>query len=136
MTRNKFTDTYRKAEVVTAKREQLLLMLYAGAIRFLKGAINASEQGNTAERTRLMGKVQEIVNELRSTLNFEAEKEIAQNLDELYLFITHRLVDANIQKKDQPLHEALKILDTLNSAWKEAISTLHESEVTKTTEAQ
>jgi flagellar biosynthetic protein FliS len=60
---------YRRTEVLTANRETILLMMYAGAIRFLKGAIEAGEKGDTAERNRLVSRVQTIVGELRATLD-------------------------------------------------------------------
>jgi flagellar protein FliS len=117
-------DIYRKTEVMTANRETILLMMYAGAIRFLKQAIEAEERSDVAERGRLVGRTQEIVNELRSTLNFEVGGEIATQLDQLYIFVTDRLIQGNIEKNVTPLKEALSVLSTLNSAWEEAIAAL------------
>ena len=42
-------EAYKKTEVSTANRETILLMLYSGAIRFLKSAIAASEKSNIQE---------------------------------------------------------------------------------------
>ena len=117
-------DAYRKTEVGTANRETLLLMLYAGALRFLKRAIEAAETNNVAERNGMITKTQEIVSELRSTLNFEVGGELARRLDSLYGFITQRLLQGQMEMSATPLREALGILETLNQAWEQAVAAL------------
>ena len=117
-------DCYRKTDVLTANRETILLMMYAGAIRFLKQAIEAFEKGALSDWMKAVGRTQEIVNELRSSLNFEQGQEIARNLEALYEFITQRLITASMEKKVEPLKEAVRILETLNSAWEEAVAIL------------
>ena len=102
-------------------------MMYAGAIRFLKQAIEACEKNNYAEMARMIVKTQDIINELRSTLNFEVGGEIAHHLEMLYAFITQRLIRGNIEKKPAPLKEACGILENLNGAWEQAIESLKRS---------
>ena len=115
---------YRKAEVMTANREAILLLLYEGAIRFLKQAITAVEKKDYSEKARLVGRTQEIINELRATLNFDAGGEIASTLESLYEFITDRLLKGNQENNAQHLKEALNIISTLHIAWEQAISSL------------
>lgn len=117
-------NAYRRTDVVTANRETLLLMMYAGAIRFLKTAIAAMEKGDLGEKTKFIMKTQDIVNELRATLNFEIGGEIAKNLEMLYAYVAQRLIDGTVDKDPKPLNEALSILQTLNDAWEQAIATL------------
>ncbi len=117
-------DSYRKMAVTTASRETILLMLYAGAIRFLKGSIEAAERKDIAERSRLIAKVQAIVTELRSVLDFKIGGDIAIELDRLYAFVTTRLVSATIQQNTDHLREALKVLETLQIGWEEAVASL------------
>ncbi len=117
-------EAYRKTGVVTANKEAVLLLLYSGAVRFLKQAITATETQNIEERTRYILRTQDIVNELRASLNFQIDHEIAEQLDALYGFITHRLLMGNLEKKTIYLEEALKILTTLHEAWESAISSL------------
>jgi len=117
-------DAYRRADVMTANRETILLMMYSGAIRSLKKAMEALEKNQRLEKAKQLNKTQDIVNELRSTLNFNINAEIAQNLDSLYDFITQRLITGNLQNDPKPLKEALGILVTLNGAWEEAIASL------------
>ncbi len=118
------TEAYRKTNVITANKETILLMMYAGAIRFLKRAIDAAEKGSIEEKVTNIKKTQDIVTELRATLNHEVGGELATSLDSLYSFILERLLQATLEKKNEYLHEALGILNTLNLAWEEAVSNL------------
>lgn len=117
-------DAYKKTDVMTANRETILLMMYAGAIRFLKKAIEAHEKNEVAEKLTAIQRTQDIINELRATLNFEVGGEIATSLSSLYDFVLDRLIQATIEKKVEHLQEALSILNTLNTAWEEAVATV------------
>lgn len=117
-------DAYRKTEVLTASRESILLMLYSGAIRFIRLAIDASDKKDLPSKAKYTTKAQDIVNELRATLNFEVGQEISNNLERLYLFASRCLVQSTLDKSSAPLHEALKVLETLSKAWEEAIDNL------------
>lgn len=119
-----WVETYRKTDVMTANRETILLMMYAGAVRFLKKAIEANDTNRIEEKGRYIVKTQEIVNELRATLDFEVGGEIANNLDKLYDFITGRLLGGNLNRDSRQLREALNVLATLKGAWEEAVQSL------------
>ena len=124
-------STYRNTEVMTANREAILLMLYAGAARFLRQAIEANEKKDYPEKSRLVGRTQEIINELRSTLNFKIGEEIATALESLYDFVTDRLLKGNIENSTLALTEALNIITTLQSAWEQAIESLKKDKNSK-----
>ena len=109
---------------MTANRETILLMMYGGAMRFLKQGIEAGEAQDFILMNRMVTKAQEIVNELRSTLNFEVGGDIAKNLESLYAFITERMLQGCLDRQVKPLTEALGIIQTLNEAWEQAIASL------------
>ncbi len=116
-------NAYRQNEVMTANKETVLVLLYAGAIRFLKQAIEAVENKKIADKAKHLLRVHEIVTELRAGLNFEAGGgEIAKNLERLYDFITDRLTQGNLTNTVPPLQEALSVLTTLHEAWEQAIA--------------
>lgn len=117
-------DMYRKTDVLTANRETILLMLYAGAIRYTKRGIDAQERGDNPERNKCLIRVQEIVTELRSTLNFEVGGEIAQQLDGIYAFLTRNISDALLSPAAENLGTVLKLLTTLNEGWEQAAESL------------
>lgn len=121
--RGKF-DAYKNADILTASKETILLMMYAGAIRFLKQGIAALERKEPIEKTKYVIKCQEIVAELHATLNFEIGGDLAKQLEQLYVYVTERLVQGNMENNPQPLNEALTILSSLHEAWEKAIASL------------
>lgn len=114
--------TYQKTDVLTANRETILLMLYSGAIRFLKAGIHGAKIADRSLKCENITKAQRIVSELRATLNFEVAPEVATGLESLYSFITRRLVEGVITDDTQGLEEALKILEDLSATWEQAIA--------------
>ena len=115
---------YKQTSIQSASRERLLLMLYEGAIRFTKQAIIALEKGDLAEKGVQIGKVYDIVLELMNTLDHKIGGEIAANLEQLYMYITRELTQANINNDVKPLQSVLKVLETLYQGWKEAAESL------------
>lgn len=113
-------NQYRKTDVMTASKETILLMMYAGAIRFLKRAQEFGEKKDNPERNRFIMRAQDIINELRSTLNFEVGGEIAQNLEGLYAYLTKKLSEAMLDNKNENIAECISILTTLNEGWEQA----------------
>lgn len=120
-------DAYKKYKansVQTASREKLLLMLYEAAIKFTKKAIQACEEKNISERGYNIGRAFDIVNELNNSLNHTIAPDLAKNLEQLYMFITDQFVQSNITGNSKPLNDALKIMETLNQGWVQAIEQL------------
>lgn len=115
---------YKNTSIQSASREKLLLMLYEGAIRYVKRAIIALEKNDRAERGLNIGRTYDIILELNNTLNHEASREIATNLEQLYMFITDQLTQANIKGERPPLDNVLRILETLYAGWSKAIEQL------------
>ena len=113
---------YRQVQVATASRVKLVVMLYDGAVNFLKQAAAAGNAGQDEEMGRLLGRAQDIVFELWATLDLEAG-EIAGNLYRLYEYIDGRLVAAVISRETAPLEEALVLLAGLRQAWQAVAET-------------
>lgn len=118
-------EQYRQTQIQTAKPEQLILMLYDGAISFLKKAKVSIENKNIEESHNLLIKAQDIIIELMASLNLEVG-EIALNLFRLYEYMHYRLVEANIKKDEKPIDEVLSMLQELREAWETAIKKVKE----------
>ncbi|MCD6363809.1 MAG: flagellar export chaperone FliS [Synergistetes bacterium] len=118
-------EQYRQMQIQTAKPEQLLLMLYDGAINFLKKAKVAIEEKNIEEAHTSLIRAQDILAELMSSLNMDVG-EIALNLFRLYEYMHYRLVEANVRKDIEPIDEVLGLFQGLKEAWEEAIKKLRE----------
>lgn len=117
-------NTYRKTEILTASPEKVLLLLYEGAIRFNKLALQAIDTENSTDRAKYIGRTQEIINELNASLKKEMDQELYTHLVSLYHYITEKLVLANQTGEKTPLIEVTKILETLYSGWEQAIRQL------------
>lgn len=117
---NQFNQ-YQSTQVATASREQILVMLYDGAIRFVRQAIFAIEDGDRAKKIEGIDKAMAIVTEFRNTLDHQIGGEIAANLDALYEYMLRELVKANAQNDLKPLRVVEGLLSDLRDTWKQAI---------------
>lgn len=112
---------YQKTAVTTASKEKVLLMLYEGAIRHVKQAIKFKEELKIAEKGRSISKANAILSELMATLDFEKGGKIAEDLENLYIFMIDKLIEGNIKNSMEPLKSVEQILSTLYIAWKDVV---------------
>ena len=68
---------YREMGIKTATREQLVVMLYEGAVSNIRRAEALHEEGRLADRGTAISKALAIVAELQQGLDFEVGGEIA-----------------------------------------------------------
>ncbi len=120
MTNNPYRQ-YQKTQVTTASREKILLMLYEGAIRFVKLAQTAMTQKKVAEKGKYVSRATAIISELMATLDFKVGGQLAQDLENLYIFMIDKLIEGNINNNMECLESVEKILMTLYSAWKDVV---------------
>jgi len=113
-------QVYRKTQVSTASQGELLIMLFDGAIKFAGQAKELIEQRNYEAANEKLIRTQDIVHELISSLNLDTG-EIAQSLYQLYRYMYDRLVEANLQKKTDPLQEVLHMLAELRDTWRQVV---------------
>ena len=119
---------YKQTAVQSASKEKILLMLYEGAIRFMKQACIAIDNKDIAGRGMNIGRAFDIVNELNNTLNHEVGGEIAKNLEQLYMFVSEQLTKANATGQKKHLEDGLRIMETLYSGWVEALEKIKREE--------
>ncbi len=117
---------YKQTSVKTASKEQILLMLYQAAIKNCKKAIEAIERKDLAEKGQFIGKLQDIVIELNSSLDFEVGGDVAKELSSLYDFMLHSSTQANIKIDKEPLVGVLDVLTTLYEGWQQAVKQLRQ----------
>jgi len=121
---NNYYQKYKKISVESASKEQLLLMMYEGAIKYIKKAIIAIDDKDIAGRGQNIGYAFDIIMELNNTLDHKVGGEIAANLEQLYIWMTNQLTQANISSDKKKLEETLKVLNTLYEGWQQAIEKL------------
>ena len=110
--------TYQQISVTTQSKGRLIVLLYEGAIKFMRLAIQEIEAGNHEAKGRYIIKAQNIINELNAILDTDTGGEIAENLRKLYVFMNNRLSEANIKKDPQMIREVITLVEELNQSWK------------------
>ena len=111
---------YVDNQVLTASPGKILIMAYDAAIRFSKLAIQKMKEGNLYEQNRYIDKTQNIILELISTLNPEANPNLAADLESLYVYMYDHLTQANINDDVKMLEDIVTMLSDLRASWAEA----------------
>ena len=105
------------AQVVDASPHRLIQMLMEGGLARIAQARGAMERGDVALKGALIGKAVDIVGGLREGLNHEAGGEVAANLDNLYAYMTTRLLEANLKNDTAILEEVAGLLREVKAGW-------------------
>lgn len=113
--------TYQAIQITTTDRGRLLLMMYEGAIKFLKQSKAGLEANDIGKFCRFLSKGQAIIAELMNTLDFEKGGKIAKDLDRLYDFMLFYLTEANLYRDAKRIQKVIGLLDTIYGAYKEII---------------
>lgn len=115
----KALNQYKQNTVLTATPEELTLMLYEGAIKFMNIAKYSIENKDLERTHSSLMRAQDIILELNYSLDMNYD--ISKQFRSLYDFVLTKLVDANIQKSANAIEEALSIINEMKDAWKEVM---------------
>ena len=116
-TYSNYQNAYKKASVNTLDQNKLIIMLYDGAIKNANFAVQYMESGEIEKVHDSLIKTKNIVTELLATLNMDQGGEIAKNLKSLYSFMFSQLIEANMEKKTEPVLTVVDLLKELRGAW-------------------
>jgi len=128
-------NSYQKTSIQTASKEELIMMLYTGAIKYTHSAIEFIEQKNIAEASKNICRAQAIIVELLNSLNFEVGGEIAKNLEYLYSVMVDNLTVANFEHTVEPLKLNLQIMDRLKGAWEGVLQQIKDGKISASSSA-
>ena len=117
---NNAYNAYKTNSVNYASKEQLLLMVVDGAVKFSKIAKQGIEEKDIKKAHENIIKTQNIFYELMATLDVEKGGEWAENLMKIYDFIIQRLLEANIKKDVKIMEEIIPIIEDIRDTWHEA----------------
>ena len=96
-------------------------MLYEGAIKFTKLAMQAAEAKNIAERGKNILKAYDIIAELNVSLDHKVGGDLPKQLEQLYIYLMDQYTKANITGEVAPLMSCLKVLENLYDGWKQVV---------------
>ena len=110
---------YNNNKILTASPAELTLMLYDGAIRFCNIEETAIEMKDVQKAHNNIIKVQRIIDYLRQTLDMKYK--VAEDFERIYVYLSERLVEANIKKDKEILAEVNGHLHEVRDTWKEVM---------------
>lgn len=110
---------YSNNKVMTASPAELTLMLYDGAIKFCNLAESGIENKDIQKAHTNIVKVQKIIDYLRQTLDMRYE--VAQDFERIYVYLSQRLLEANMKKDIDILKEVNGHLHSVRDTWKEVM---------------
>jgi flagellar protein FliS len=130
--RNAPWQSYKQISTTTAPPEQLVLMLYDGAISYLERSLGGFEFKDPLQFNQTINnnvqRAQAIIHEMNSRLDMDQGGEISQNLRRLYSYFYRRLQEANMKKTRNPIDEVLKHLREIRESWAEMLHRGHRGE--------
>ena len=113
---------YRNAELESASPGQLVVMLFDKILLTLRRARLAIESRSIEDRVELLLKANEMITELRVSLDFEQGGAIAQNLDALYAFSLRQLFEASRTGDAAKIDGVVRVMDELRDAFAQIVS--------------
>ena len=112
------TDSYR-ADLLSARPSQMVVMLYDNALASLRAAVMAIESGDIESRCNNVNTASEIVTTLHLALNQEEGGEVAERLGAIYRFMIGRMIFINLNNDASIAQALIGLLLPLRDAWME-----------------
>ena len=120
MNTNNAYSKYKNNSVNFASKEQQLLMLLDGAVKFAKIGRQALTDSDYQRANDNIKKTQSIFYELIATLDINLSGEWGPKLISVYKFIIDRLLNANIKKDVSIINEAIPLIEEVRDMWNQA----------------
>jgi len=120
------TKAYAKigveSAVMSASKQQLVVMLFDGALSALIRARLFMQDGNIEGKGNSISKAINIIEAgLKEGLTENRGDELADNLLDLYNYMTRRLLHANLNNDVAAVEEVEGLLRNIADAWKEVV---------------
>lgn len=112
-------EQYNNNKIMMASPAELTLILYESAIKFCNMAIAGVDRNDIEKAHNNIVKVEKIIQYLRETLNMKYQ--VAEEFENIYVYLDSRLVEANIKKDKEILEEICEHLRSVRDTWKEVM---------------
>ena len=103
--------------VSSANGVQLIQMLFDGLLESLAATKGHIQNGAIVEKGKSIARASRIVLGLQGALDFERGGDLANNLNELYGYVTRRLLHVNARNDLDALEEIFGLMNEIRSAW-------------------
>lgn len=111
---------YSEVQIKTANKGKLIVLLYQGAVRFMRKAQMQLDDKDMEGKGNSLIRAQDIILELMYALDqklLDDGNELAVNLQRLYLYCYRRLIHANTHLDRDAIQEVVGLLSNLLEAW-------------------
>lgn len=116
---NNAYNIYKNNSINYSSKEQLLLMLVEGAVKFAKIGRQAIVDSDIKKCNDALQRTQDIFLELMVSLD-QSAGDWAVQLYRVYAFINEQLVQANLKKDVQIMDEIMPLIEDVRDTWNEA----------------
>ncbi len=124
------TGQYRQTQVTTVDKGRLIVLLYEGAIKFLREAEEAQRAGDIPAKANFINRALDIIGELSQSLNMQDGGDIAMNLKRIYQFWTDHLLRAKVVRDSPAMADVIEMMSSLIEAWQTVCADAEASRVT------
>src|SRR4051812_42144689 len=115
--RSNALNSYGRVANAEADPIQQLVMLYEGAIKFLRLATTSIASRDIAAKTEQTDRALQIIIYLQSILDFEVGGEVAVSLNMLYTSLTQMIMGASAKLDAAEMQRAADLLVPVRDAW-------------------
>ena len=112
-----YTRLGTQTEVDSASQHRLIQMLMEGALSRIIKAKSYIRNNDIKRKGEFIDMAISIIGGLRDSLDHKAGKDLAMNLDNLYEYMSRKLMEANIKGSVPILDEVYSLLVEIKSAW-------------------
>jgi flagellar secretion chaperone FliS len=112
-----YRDVGTSTRVTSADPHTLILMLMNGALDAMAAAKGHVQHGAVDEKGRSLSRAIAIIDGLRASLDPSTGAELTSNLDDLYDYMSRRLLHANLRDDTGAIDEVAGLLREIKSAW-------------------
>lgn len=114
-------DSYGSIQLATgvasADNVKLILMLFDGLLESLAVTQGHIQHGNIPDKGKSIARASRIVLGLQGALDLDRGGDLARNLDELYSYVTRRLIHVNAHNDLVVLDEIRGLMNEIRDAW-------------------
>ncbi len=112
-----YRDVGASTRATSADPHTLILMLMDGALDAMAAARGHVQHGAIEDKGRSFARAIAIIDGLRASLDRSASPALSDNLDDLYDYMSRRLLHANLHDDTVAIDEVAGLLREIRSAW-------------------
>lgn len=114
---SQYKSVNTQAMVDSASPHRLIQMLMEGALQHMAEAKGSIQRNSLADKGESLSRAISIIGGLRDALNEEVQSDIPKNLDDLYAYMSQRLIESNRDNSTTALEEVMDLMKTVKQGW-------------------